>query len=373
MKLLFVADHLKPGGAERHLAALACGLGARGHRVMLACLKASAGMAAELEREGVQCLCCASRGGLDLAALARLVTLVDSERPALLVATSQYSLMYGVLAARRSAQRPPLAFICHSMGVLRRGARARLRFLVYRQFYRLADCVIFVSALQRDFFAAMGIRPARAEVVHNGIDLEHFAMPQTPSGVADLRARFGFGQGELVVGLCALFREEKRQADLLAAVARLRAQGMELKALLVGDGQLRPQLEACRDRLGLGGSVAMAGMQQDVRPFIALCDAMALTSHTETFPIATLEYMALGKPLVASDVGGMREQVLDGHNGLLYPAGDIGALSAALARLADPALRARLGQGALDTVRERFGLKHMLARYEALFLALARQ
>lgn len=372
MKLLFVADHLKPGGAERHLAALACGLAARGHQVMLAYLKASEGLAGELRRGGVQCiLCCDARGGLDLAALARLGALVEAARPALLVATSQYSLMFAALAVRRAARRPALAFICHSMGVVRRGARARLRFLVYRQFYRLADCVVFVSALQRDYFAALGIRPARAEVVHNGVDLAHFAPDRVADGARALRARLAFRPDDLVVGLCALFREEKRQADLMAALALLRGRGLPVKALLVGDGPLRPQLEACRARLDLGGSVVLAGMQHDVRPYIALCDVMALTSHSETFPIATLEYMALARPLVASDVGGLREQVRHGHNGLLYPAGDIDALAAALARLADPALRAQLGQRALDTVRQRFDLRHMLARYEALFTALA--
>ena len=94
---------------------------------------------------------------------------------------------------------------------------------------------------------------------------------------------------------------------------------------------------------------------------------MALTSHSETFPIATLEYMALAKALVASDVGGVREQVAHGESGLLYRAGDIDALTAALRRTADPCLRARLGQGALAAVQARFGLPVMLERYEILF------
>ena len=352
MKLLLLADQLRCGGAERHLLALAAGLARRGHQVRLACLKAGG----DLDASELAPFCCGSRGGLDLQALARLVALIDRLGPDLLVASSHYTLMHAALA-----RRAPVVFLCHSMGVLERGVAARLRFMVYRRFYRSAACVVFVSALQRQFFAARGILPRRAQVIHNGIDLAHFAPRQCAAGDVPR------------VGLCAAFREEKRQGDLLAALALLRGQGLPYRALLVGDGPLRAQLEALSARLGLQDSVVLAGAQADVRPWIAMCDVMALTSHSETFPMATLEYMASGKSIVASDVGGLREQLVHGHNGLLYPAGDIAALAGALARLADPLLRARLASAALHTVRTRFGIEPMLERYQALFAALARQ
>jgi glycosyltransferase involved in cell wall biosynthesis len=229
--------------------------------------------------------------------------------------------------------------------------------------------VVFVSEQQRGYFAGLGMRLARTEVVHNGIDLAHFS---TPGSVrrAQLRRALGFAPNELVIGLCAVFREEKRHADLLAALARLRGLGLPFKVLLVGDGPTRSGIQARRAQLGLDGAVVLAGFQRDVRPFIDACDVMTLTSHSETFPIATLEYMALGKAVVASDVGGMREQLDDGLSGLLYRAGDIDALAAALQRLVDPVLRQRLGEGALQAVRERFSLDTMLDRYQALFAAL---
>lgn len=372
MTLLFVADQLKFGGAERHLVALATGLAQRGHRVAVAYLKDSDELAAELERGGVApIVCCHSRGGVDLGALKRLAALADQLAPDLVIATSQYSQMCATLAGLRARRRPPQAFICHSMGVVRRGGSARLRFIVYRQFYRMASCVIFISELQRGFFAKLGVGLRRSEVVHNGVDLGHFSAALVAQPAAALRAQHGIGAHELVIGLCAIFREEKRHGDLLEALARLRSDGVAARAVLVGDGVMRPQIEARIDALGLREAVLLAGFQQDVRPFIGMCDVMTLTSHDENFPIATLEYMALGKPLVASDVGGMREQVDDGVNGLLYPAGDVGALSAALARVGDPALRARLGQGALASVRARFDVQHMIARYETIFRGLA--
>ena len=371
-RILFLTDQLSFGGAERHLVALAGTLAARGHTVSVASLKEGGELGPALACNGIHSVrCCRSRGGLDVAAIGRLARIIDERNAQVVVATSQYSLMFGVLARMRAQRRCALAFICHSMGVVQRGGAARLRFLVYRQFYGRADTVIFVSELQRRYFAAMGIVPRHSEVVHNGIDLHRFAAAAVAQQGVALRQECRFAAHELVIGMCAAFREEKRQVDMLEALARLRRQGVPARLLLAGDGPMRTRIEACRDRLGLGGAVVLAGFQDDVRPAIAACDVMALTSHTETFPIATLEYMAMGKALVASDVGGLREQVDDGDNGLLYPAGDVSALAAALGRCAEPALRARLAGNALDTVHRRFGLERMVAHYEGLFGALA--
>lgn len=371
MKLLLVGDSLKLGGAERHMVGLAVALKRRGHDVAVATLKGQDELAAELRRGGVeQLLRLDSRGGIDLAALRRMIRSIDTIRPDVLVATSQYSLMYAVLARKFAQHRPGLAFISHSMAVVRRNRQERLRFAVYRHFYALADCVVFVTGLQRTFFDSLGVRLRRTEVVHSGLDLGHFNADAVAGAGARLRAELGFGERDLVIGLCAVFRAEKRHVDLLRAVARLRADGVPARVLLVGDGPTRSGIERCRDELGLGDAVILAGYHQDVRPYIAACDVMTLTSNAEAFPIATLEYMALGKPVVASEVGGMREQVAHGINGMLYPSGDIAALAVALARFADPALAARLGQGALDTVRQRFDLQLMTARYEAVFASL---
>ncbi len=372
MKLLFVTDQLQFGGAERHLVALATGLAQRGHEVVVAYLKDQVELADALQAGGVQQLvCCHSRGGLDWAAVRRLATVVKQVEPDAIVAIAHYSLMFATFARLLARRKVPLSFISHSMDCVIRSRADRLRFVVYRRFYRMADCVIFVSQLQEGFFGAMQIVPRRTEVVHNGIDLAHFDTAAVADEAAALRLRHGIAPDELAIGLCAIFREEKRHIDLLSALAALRRQGIAAKAVLVGDGPMRAEIEAAINRLGLRGAVVLAGFQQDVRPYIAMCDVMTLTSHAETFPMATLEYMAMGKPLVASKVGGLNEQVSDGVNGLLYPPGDTARLAGALASVADPALRARLGEGALATVRARFDVHQMVARYEAILAALA--
>ncbi len=119
--------------------------------------------------------------------------------------------------------------------------------------------------------------------------------------------------------------------------------------------------------MGLARLVRITGFMEDVRPVIAACDAMALVSHhVETFSIAALEAMALGKPMIMSRVGGAEEQIADGENGFLYRRGDIAALAEALRRLHDPALRARMSMRARHVVVRRFSVAAMVTAYESL-------
>lgn len=374
MRILFVADHLKFGGAERHLVAVATGLAALGNEVAVAYMKPHDELVNELTEGGVgQVICCNSRGGIDLAAIRRLATLIQEFRPTVLVATSQYSLMLTVLARFWARQHTPLLFVCHSMEHVQRARNDRIRFVVYRQFYRIAEHVVFVSDIQRKYFRELGVHPRSDEVIHNGIDLARFSTATVATQASALRRTLGFADSDLVIGMCAGFREEKRQVDLLDAVRRLRDKGLPAKVMLVGDGIMRAQIEARRDAFGLQEAVVLCGFQQDVRPYVAACDVMALTSHAETFPIATLEYMALGKPLVASNVGGLSEQVTNGRNGLLYPAGDIDALVACLVQLSDHAVRQSLGSIARQEVVARFSLATMVESFRAICAVLTAQ
>jgi glycosyltransferase involved in cell wall biosynthesis len=158
-------------------------------------------------------------------------------------------------------------------------------------------------------------------------------------------------------------RPEKAPGDLLQALARLRARGIPAKAVFIGDGPERPTLERKIADLGLAAHVRITGLQQDVRPFVSCCDVMTLVSSTETFSIAALESMALGKPLVMTDVGGASEQVVHGETGLLFESGDIDALTQHLATLTSAALRSQMGAAAKHRVQECYTLDAMTAGF----------
>jgi L-malate glycosyltransferase len=111
-------------------------------------------------------------------------------------------------------------------------------------------------------------------------------------------------------------------------------------------------------------------LQHDVRPYVAACDVMALCSLTETFSLAALEAMAMGKPVIHSELGGAAEMIVPGRNGFLFPAGDTRALVQRLALLAERALRERMGNEARAVVKSLFSEKVMVDRYERLLLEL---
>jgi len=129
-------------------------------------------------------------------------------------------------------------------------------------------------------------------------------------------------------------------------------------------------IESRARALAVEGDVVITGLQQDVRPFVAACDAIALCSTTEAFSLAAIEAMAVGRPVVHSEVGGAAEMIVPGRNGFLFPAGDTEALVERLATLADRAICARMGRDARATAEALFSEKVMVDRYELLLLDL---
>jgi glycosyltransferase involved in cell wall biosynthesis len=172
--------------------------------------------------------------------------------------------------------------------------------------------------------------------------------------------------------MSAVLRPEKNHLQLVEALAQLRRRGIPARALLIGDGEMRPAIEARAAALGLKEHVLITGLQQDVRPLVAACDAVALCSTSvETFSLAALEAMALARPVVHADIGGAAEMIGDRREGFLFGVGDTRGLTEALAALADPELRRRMGAQARRTVEERFSERAMIERYEIRLQELA--
>lgn len=359
--LLFIVNSLGVGGAEKHVITLLNHLEDGAFRLHLAYLKSDARLLPQLRRERLdEVLCCDVRRPLDPAAVRRLRSLIAARQIDAIVCTNTYSMLYGHLA-RGSGRSIRLATVFHSTRLLSLKERAQM--LLYRRLFARCDRLIYVCENQRRYWREQGLRPATDEVIYNGIDTDWYTDRSSAEQKLARRREFGFGADDFVIGLCSGLRPVKAHGDLLAAIARLRARGVAAKGLLIGDGPERPAIEQAIGRLGLEGHVAITGVREDVRPFIGACDVMTLVSHSETFSLAALESMALGKPLVMSDVGGAGEQVIHGEQGLLFPPGDIAALAQRLEDLTSAPLRARLGAAAARRVRELFTVQGMADRF----------
>ncbi len=179
----------------------------------------------------------------------------------------------------------------------------------------------------------------------------------------------------VVIATLATFIEQKGLFDLLAVAKKLRAERDNVRFVIIGDGKLRPRLEAAIRELGLEDTVQLPGWVQDAaHNALPAADIFFQPSLWEAMSIALLEGMAAGKAVVATRVGENPHVVEDGKDGLIVEKQDIDGMTAALRRLVDDAdLRARLGAAAYAKVENRFTVEHMTREYEGIYAGLVKR
>jgi glycosyltransferase involved in cell wall biosynthesis len=368
LRAIFVTGSLYPAGAERHAVTVANGLAQRGHECHVVHVKDESPSLIDSVRLGdagsVRCLAAARY--LDRRAVVGFAAHIAEVRPSVIVAANPYALMYSWLAVRLSGLRVRLVVTFHSNRLL--GMKEHLQMLLYRLFFWTADCSVFVCKKQQRHWLRRGVLSRRNAMIYNGVDTNVFSDRSTAKERGQLRGTLGFGGADYVIGISARLRPEKNHVQLVDAVAMLQGLGIPARVLMIGDGELRELIEARARELNVEHDVVITGFQQDVRPWISICDVMVLCSHTEAFSLAAIEAMAMGKPFVHSDVGGAAEMIRAGENGFLFPAGDTGALVDRLTRLAHRRERERMGNHARARVEALFSEKTMIDRYERLLL-----
>jgi glycosyltransferase involved in cell wall biosynthesis len=178
---------------------------------------------------------------------------------------------------------------------------------------------------------------------------------------------------DVVIGSVARLDVGKGHQELLAALAQLTSRFPHAKLLCVGDGPMRRRLETRIRQLGLTDCVQLLGQRDDVPQLTQAFDIAVLASRYEGMGRVLLEAQAAGKPVVAMNAGGMVDIVKDGQTGYLVPVGDARAFAEALERLiTDAALRARMGQAAVEWVSSRFSQQRMCEQLNTLYDRLLR-
>jgi glycosyltransferase involved in cell wall biosynthesis len=269
----------------------------------------------------------------------------------------------GIPAARMA--RVPLLIVtrhhCDEHWLLSRPLHVRID----RAMTRLADRVIVPSAAVRELMVAREHSDAsRIEIIHHGLDIDEF----TPEIGARQRIRGEFGLGNsFVVGSVGRLVPGKGLNDLFAAASLLRPTVDRLRILILGDHPDHTNRLAIvhdAERLGLGDDVIFAGHRSDVAACMQAMDVLAHASLSEALPLVLIEAMAVGLPVVASDVGGVPEIVQANRTGLLVPPHDPTALANAITTLyRDSELRRRYSAEARLVARERFTAERMVREH----------
>lgn len=272
---------------------------------------------------------------------------IRSFDPALIVGHNVGSTFSAALAAGPLLRRVPLITVFHGVGDADYSTAARI-------LSRAPHHVVAVSGAIAERLRAAGLTQTPVTVIPNAVS------SPTLSSAELARRELGVDPGAPVALCLARMVEQKRHDILLEAWSTL---DRPATLLLAGDGPLRPALEAQAETLGLGESVRFLGVRTDVGRLLSAADVTTLSSDWEGLPIAVLESMAAGRPVIATNVDGVSEAV-GSDAGLIVPRRDPAALGVALAMgLFDADTRRVMSMAAIDRISERHDPSRMMRTY----------
>lgn len=292
----------------------------------------------------------------DAVAIREVSQVIAAVRPHLLHAHTSKAGVVGRLAAIR--QRVPSVYTAHGwqFGEGVPWTRKLLTLPVETAAAKFTDRIIVVSEADWRLARRYGIdRLGRVTLIHNGI--------------SDVPLRASPAQGDLVrLVMVARFAAQKAHRQLLEALAPVKDSHRPWAVWLVGDGPTRPAMESLARRLGISERVTFLGERSDVPELLARCHIFVLASNWEGLPLTVLEAMRAGLPVVASDVGGVSEAVVDGETGFLVPRGNVGVLRERIIRLVEsPELRLRMGRAGRLRYERYFTLQRMIQQTRKVY------
>lgn len=309
----------------------------------------------------------------DLVTVLKLVCTLRRQRPHIVETHTAKAGFVGRLAARLAGV-PIVLHVFH--GHVFYGYFGRVQTQVYvwieRLMARLSDRIVTISASQQHEIARVYriAPPDKVVVVPLGFDLSVFSEVQEKAA-GRFRDTLGLGASVPLVGFVGRLTAVKNPALFVQAARQVLNRVPDAHFVLVGDGELRPEVERQIANLGLRERVLLAGWQQDMPAVYAALDVLALTSLNEGTPVTAIEALAAEVPVVATAVGGVADVVREGQTGMLVPSGCADALASLIAALLTlPEQRAALARAGRQDVLARFSRERLIADMQALYQAV---
>ena len=230
----------------------------------------------------------------------------------------------------------------------------------------LPNQIVAVSGtMYAQILSQPGMQKNRVALVRNAIPVEQFYVPEQREA---FRAELGLSADTLLIGYSGRLNQVKRIDLLLLAFSQVLAQFPQAHLILAGEGNLKPQLQTYAVHLGLEQAITWLGFSSEIPRFLAALDVYVQPSLNEGLSLSILEAMAARQPIIATQVGGANEVLLNEENGLLIPAGSASAISHALIELlGSPQKRQALGEAAQQRVRKEFNIQAMATAYGSTY------
>ena len=352
--------NLEMGGLERMVIDLAREQRAAGHDVRICCLSRKGALSPQAELDGIPVCAFEKPAGFSPVATWRLADRLRASRVEVLHTHNSPVHHYGV-AAVVLAQVPVIVNTEHGQhGWAPVRTDQRLKRL-FRSSMPWTGAVVMVSEETRQYYLSNHSIPEdKCRVILNGIPIERFAAKRATPGSRRPWLRFG---------TVARLAPVKDHLTMVEAFARVAAQCPAAELHIAGEGEMRPRIAERIAALGLEACVHLHGAVQDIPGFLRLLDVLVMSSLSEGLPVALLEAMASGLPVVSTRVGGIPDVAPELDVAYYCPPGDAPALAAQMLRMAHSDL-ASMGAAANAIVRQQYGIAGTAARYEELYREL---
>jgi glycosyltransferase involved in cell wall biosynthesis len=342
------------GGQENRTLKESIGLKKLGARVIILCQPGS--MIGKIAAaEGIDVKTCRMRKHYDLPAISLIMKLIVSEQIDVISTHSGRDSFLAGAAGRLSRRQP----------VIVRTRHIALPITTRFTYSVLPHKVVTTSEYVRRYLISAGIGPERVVAVHTGIDLSKFDPDNTP---AALRHELGLGAGVPVVGTVSILRFKKGHQTLLKAIPMVLEKIPEAVFVFAGDGPQRENISNAIKKSGLSGKVFMLGLRQDIPSILNSIDVFVLPTLEEAHGGVYVEAMAMRKPVIGTDVGGVSEVIKHGINGLLIEPDNAGVLAEAIIQmLGNKNAMAAFGAEGRKMVEAQFSTEKMCERMYALY------
>jgi len=365
LRIAMIGPSLRGGGLERVMLDLSLALAHRGHTVAVFTVAGLGVFARDYQRAGIQIHDCQERGFRLRGYPRRLIRALGEFRADLLHAHSGTWLPTAL--ARVLLRGPRLVFTDHG----RYPPEPWGRSLIERWCHRVTERLVCVSGALAEYdrqYLRLADLPL---VIPNGIDLAPYQSPR--DGVRErLRALWGAGPDDVLALAVGRLEPVKRHDRMIEALGRIGREAPALRLVFAGAGTLESALRSLAATCGVEDRVAFLGFRDDIPDCLRAADLWLSASDTEGLPISLLEGLASGLPVLATDVGGVKETLGSPPAGQVVPPSDVEAMAAALLTLAtNPDLRRELATRAASRARH-YSLDLAVDRYESVYQSAAR-
>ena len=368
ISILFVIGGFEFGGGERVFLQLASGLKDR-YRVFVA-TSTNGLFTSELNRLGIEVFSVDMSRQLTLKPIHQIKKIIRNNKIDLVHSQGARADFFA-RSAGRIANVPHI--LCTVAMPVEGFEVGPLRKTIYRFMDRLSEryvekFIVVSESLKNTLIKERGIPPHRVVKIYNGIELNKYN-PKLKK--TSFRNNWGIPPEVPIVGAIGRMVWQKGFEFLIKAIPDIVEVAPDTRFLLIGDGPLRPNLENLARKLNVHGRIVFTGFRSNIPELLSTMDVLAVPSVQEGFPMITLEAMAMAKPVVATQIQGITEQIVDGKEGVLIPPRNPETLARTVQRLiADKELSARLGRTARGRVEDFFSVSKMVRETEKVYASL---